>query len=136
MGPLLGVSILVFGGYLAFAYQPEIAPVSADDLPEYDREPVEKGRILAAAGYRASCHTAADGAPCAGIYAMEIGFGRFYSKNITPDPDLGIGAWSEQAFRRAMHEGVNREGQHLFPGFPFDHFGKMSDEDIRTIMPI
>src|SRR5262249_1630365 len=56
-----------------------------------------------------------------------------YSTNITPDPETGIGTWSETAFRRAMHEGVSRDGSHLFPVFTYDHFTKLSDDDVRAL---
>ena len=49
---------------------------------------------------------------------MQTPFGVIYSTNITPDPETGIGTWSEEAFARAMHEGVARDGSHLFPAFP------------------
>ena len=49
-------------------------------------------------------------------------FGTIYSTNITPDAETGIGRWSEAAFRRAMREGVDREGTHLYPAFPYDHY--------------
>lgn len=64
---------------------------------------------------------------------MNTGFGTIYSTNITPDRDTGIGTWSKEAFRRAMHEGVSRDGSHLFPAFPYDHFTKLSDEDDDAI---
>ncbi len=64
---------------------------------------------------------------------MKTPFGVIYSTNITPDPKSGIGAWSEAAFARAMHEGVGRDGSHLFPAFPYDHFTKVSDEDVKAI---
>ena len=48
-------------------------------------------------------------------------------------PRPGIGRWSEAAFRRAMRSGVNREGQHLYPTFPYDHFTNVSDEDDRAL---
>ncbi|UCI32222.1 hypothetical protein [Mesorhizobium sp. B4-1-4] len=57
-----------------------------------------------------------------GDFAFAIPFGALYSTNITPDPETGICAWSEAAFRRAMHEGVARDGSHLFPLFTYDHF--------------
>ena len=43
------------------------------------------------------------------------------------------GTWSEAAFARAMHEGVSRDGSHLFPVFSFDHFTKLSDEHVRAL---
>ena len=64
---------------------------------------------------------------------MKTSFGTIYSTNITPDADTGIGRWSEAAFRRAMHEGVARDGSHLFPAFPYDHFTKLTDADVAAL---
>ncbi|WP_418459195.1 c-type cytochrome [Brucella intermedia] len=133
---LLGIAAVGFVGLLGFgiyAYHPSLPPMSPDERPTFSAEVVEKGRILAAAGYCATCHTAAGGKPYAGDYEMETGFGNIYASNITPDTETGIGMWSPAAFRRAMHDGVNREGNHIFPAFPFDHFTKMSDEDVDAI---
>ena len=73
------------------------------------------------------------GQPFGGGYAMKSAFGTIYSTNISPDRETGIGAWSKDAFRRAMHEGVARDGSHLFPAFPYDHFTKISDDDVDAI---
>jgi len=89
--------------------------------------------VLSKAGYCAECHTSMGGKRLAGGYAMKTPFGVIYSTNIAPDSKTGIGAWSEAAFARAMHEGVARDGSHLFPAFPYDHFTKVSDEDVRAI---
>jgi mono/diheme cytochrome c family protein len=64
---------------------------------------------------------------------MATPFGVIYSTNITPDPETGIGTWSEAAFARATREGVSRDGSHLLPVFSFDHFTKLSDEDVRAL---
>ena len=42
-------------------------------------------------------------------------------------------AWSEEAFRRAMREGVARDGTHLYPAFPYDHFTRLTDGDISAL---
>jgi mono/diheme cytochrome c family protein len=60
-------------------------------------------------------------------------FGTIYSSNITPDAETGIGRWPEAAFRRAMRDGVDRDGRHLYPTFPYDHFTNVSDEDDRAL---
>ncbi|SOH94330.1 Cytochrome c, mono- and diheme variants [Monaibacterium marinum] len=120
-------------GFGVYAYKPAMDPVAAQDRPAFGPEVVEQGRILAAAGYCSECHTTADGAPYAGNYAMETGFGTIYASNLTPAMDTGIGAYSVEAFRRAMKEGVDIDGRHLFPAFPYDHFAKMSDEDVDAI---
>ena len=64
---------------------------------------------------------------------MPTPFGTIYSSNITPDADTGIGRWPEDAFRRAMRAGVDRDGRHLYPTFPYDHFTHVSDEDDRAL---
>jgi mono/diheme cytochrome c family protein len=65
----------------------------------------------------------------AGGLGIPTPFGTIYSTNITPDPETGIGRWSEAAFQRAMREGVDREGNHLYPAFPYDHFTIVTEED-------
>ena len=120
-------------GFLVYAHQPKIKPIPTGSLPQFDAELVEHGRVMSAAGYCASCHTEKGGVPYTGNYAIVSGFGTIYSTNITPDTEQGIGLWSEEAFIRAMRKGVDREGRHLFPAFPYNHFAKMSDDDIRAV---
>ncbi|MGA3401301.1 MAG: cytochrome c [Acetobacteraceae bacterium] len=88
-----------------------------------------RGARLAALGDCISCHTVPGGAPFAGGRAVQTPFGAVYAGNITPDPTTGIGTWSAAAFRRAMHDGVDRAGHQLYPAFPYDHFTRVSDAD-------
>ena len=69
----------------------------------------------------------------AGGLPVPTPFGTIYSSNITPDPETGIGRWPEAAFRRAMRSGVDRDGRHLYPTFPYDHFTNVSDDDDRAL---
>jgi mono/diheme cytochrome c family protein len=94
---------------------------------------VKRGRDLAAIGNCNDCHTLRGGKAFAGGLPVPTPFGTIYSSNITPDPDTGIGRWSEAAFRRAMRSGVDRAGQHLYPTFPYDHFTNVDDEDDRAL---
>ncbi len=129
----LVIAVVVVGavGYLAFVYKPAIAPISA--TANFDPALVARGSQLAALGDCSSCHTAPGGAALAGGVAVPTPYGTIYSTNITPDRDTGIGAWSEAAFIRAMQEGVDREGHHLYPAFPFDHFTHVTLDDDRAI---
>jgi mono/diheme cytochrome c family protein len=122
---ILGIGVL--------AWRPAIAPIARPAPASFAPELVARGEILSSSGYCAECHTAKGGEMFAGGYAMVTPFGVIYSTNITPDPETGIGTWSEAAFARAMHEGVAQDGSHLFPAFPFDHFTKVSDDDVRAI---
>jgi len=115
------------------AWEPAIAPIVPPAAGTFAPELVAKGEALAGGGYCAACHTAKGGPTFAGGYAMATPFGVIYSTNITPDPETGIGDWSEAAFARAMREGVSRNGSHLLPVFPFDHFTKLSDDDVRAL---
>jgi mono/diheme cytochrome c family protein len=130
---VVALGCLGLAGFGVLAWQPAIAPVVPPPAKSFAPELVAKGEALAGGGYCAACHTAKGGQTFAGGYAMATPFGVIYSTNITPDPETGIGAWSEAAFARAMHEGVSRDGSHLYPVFSYDHFTKLSDEDVRAL---
>jgi len=110
-----------------------IAPIARPDPSAYSAATIEKGRQLAALGDCAVCHTHANGAINAGGRAIETPFGIIYSTNITPDAETGIGAWSYPAFERAMREGIHRDGRHLYPAFPYNHFAKTTDADLQAL---
>ena len=94
---------------------------------------IAKGAQLSAIGDCRVCHTADGGTSFAGGRALPTPFGTIYSTNITPDLETGIGRWTEDDFRRALHEGVDRAGRHLYPAFPYDHFTRVSDDDVDAL---
>ncbi|WAP68803.1 molybdopterin cofactor-binding domain-containing protein [Jiella pelagia] len=110
-----------------------IAPVAPSNPSVYSAETLERGRILAALGDCAVCHTAPGSATNAGGRAIETPFGTVFSTNITPDPETGIGGWSYPAFARAMREGVSRDGRHLYPAFPYTSFAKATEADLQAL---
>jgi len=112
------------------------APATTAQTPApttFDAAQIAKGAQLSAIGDCRVCHTAEGGRPFAGGRALPTPFGTLYSTNITPDADAGIGRWSRDDFRRAMHEGIDRVGRHLYPAFPYDHFTRVSDEDVDAL---
>ncbi len=132
---LASLLLVVFLGlvFLVYAWRPEIPPVEADAAPSFEKSLIKRGGELAAIGNCGVCHTAEGGEFLAGGRPLETPFGKIYATNITPDRDTGIGRWSEEAFQRAMHEGVDRAGRHLYPAFPYDHFTLVNDEDNRAL---
>jgi mono/diheme cytochrome c family protein len=126
------LAIIAVGLGAFIVWQPEMAPVEARSSG-FDRALVAKGAELAALGNCVVCHTAPGGKPYAGSRALPTPFGVIYSSNITPDPQTGIGRWSQEAFSRALRDGVSREGHHLYPAFPFDHFTHLTDGDIGAL---
>jgi mono/diheme cytochrome c family protein len=96
-------------------------------------ELVARGKYLAEAADCAACHSAPGGAPYAGGLAMQSGFGTIYATNITPDPDNGIGRWSADDFWRALHDGIRRDGQQLYPAMPYTSYRGMTRADADAI---
>jgi len=94
---------------------------------------IERGRYLAIAGDCASCHDAPGGQPYAGGRPIETPFGVVVGANITPDPDTGIGAWSDAAFVRALREGKGDHGQFLYPAMPYPYYTKVTERDALAI---
>lgn len=97
----------------------------------------EGERVFRATG-GCSCHTNYPGegedAPLlAGGRALETPFGVYYSTNITPDSETGLGNWSEADFFRAMREGLAPDGSHYFPVFPYTAFSGLTDADLRDL---
>lgn len=128
------VVLILAGAAIFYALSPrEIAAVQPPDRGSFTAAEIGRGEDLARLGYCNTCHTVEGGRPYAGGYAIETAFGTIYSTNITPDAETGIGRWSEAAFARAMRQGLDREGRHLYPAFPYNHFTKLSDADIRAL---
>ncbi|HWW63010.1 MAG TPA: cytochrome c, partial [Thermoanaerobaculia bacterium] len=77
-------------------------------------------------------------------FSKADGFPGFLAvRNITPDPETGIGNWTDGEILRAIREGVDREGKALFPMMPYGGYKELGDEDakaivayLRTIKPI
>lgn len=94
-----------------------------------------RGEYIFRATGGCSCHTdiKSGGDFLAGGRPLNTPFGIFYSPNITPDAETGIGAWSGADFVRAITEGVSPDGAHYFPVFPYTAFTGMSAADLADL---
>jgi len=54
--------------------------------------------------------------------------------NITPDRETGIGTWTDGEKMRAIREGVDKDGNALFPIMPYGSFRSMSDDDVLALV--
>ncbi len=79
------------------------------------------------------CHTAEFGQYLAGGRRLNTPFGAFYVPNITPDPETGIGKWTETQFYNAVRFGISPSGEYYYPAFPYRAYSQMTDEDIREL---
>jgi mono/diheme cytochrome c family protein len=96
-------------------------------------DPVKRGAYLTRAGDCAACHTADPSRPFAGGLPIDTPFGTIVTPNITPDPETGIGQWSDADFMRAMHEGIGKGGERLYPVFPYAEFTRVTEQDVLAI---
>ncbi|TCU20340.1 c-type cytochrome [Rhizobium sullae] len=125
---------IIFGlAFFFLAWRPEIKPRNPSENARFDDALIAKGASLAAVGNCIACHTVPGKEAFSGGLKLPTAFGNIYSTNITPDDETGIGRWGEAAFQRAMREGVDREGNHLYPAFPYDHFTRVTDEDNKAL---
>lgn len=94
---------------------------------------VTRGKYLTQAADCAVCHTAEGGQPFAGGRAFSTPFGVLYAPNITADRDTGIGAWTDADFVTAVHQGIAKGGERLYPAFPYESYTLLADDDVRAI---
>ncbi|MBW2258169.1 MAG: c-type cytochrome [Deltaproteobacteria bacterium] len=93
----------------------------------------EHGAVLAAVSGCASCHTTEGGDPYAGGFPIETRFGTFYGSNLTPDPEHGLGDWSEADFVRALRKGRSPDGRPYYPAFPYTSYTLLTDADLGDL---
>lgn len=95
----------------------------------------ERGAYVLRMGGCTSCHTASanGGAFLAGGRALPTPFGTFYTPNITPDRDTGIGGWSTGEFVQAMTRGVAPDGHDYYPAFPYTSYVNMTMQDLADL---
>ncbi len=95
---------------------------------------ISHGRYLAILSDCSSCHTVpGSDQPFAGGRAIETPFGNIVAPNITPDPETGIGSWSDEAFDEAVRHGIGRNGSRLYPAMPYNAYTKMSRDDVLAV---
>jgi Cytochrome c len=60
--------------------------------------------------------------------------GQIVAANITPDPETGLGNWTDGEKIRAIRDGIGKDGQALFPLMPYPSYRIMSDEDVQALV--
>jgi mono/diheme cytochrome c family protein len=110
-------------------------------LPASAQSPVERGRYLVEVlGGCGNCHTPKGpqgdlpGKHLAGGFQEEESFGIWITSNITPDPETGIGRWTDAEIIRAIREGKRPDGRTLGPPMPFYLYRHLADSDVKAIV--
>jgi alcohol dehydrogenase (quinone), cytochrome c subunit len=97
---------------------------------------LDNGKTMFLIGGCASCHATPgqdDKTKLGGGVGLKSPFGTFYTPNISPDPNQGIGKWTEADFVTAMVNGTSPDGRHYFPAFPYTSYQRIGTGDLRDL---
>jgi mono/diheme cytochrome c family protein len=102
---------------------------------------VKKGFYLVTIGHCMECHTPLG--PKGREFETSYGKGGFefpgpwgtsVSRNITSHKEKGIGAWSDAEIKRAITDGVSRDGSRLKPPMGYEFYKNMTNDDLDAIV--
>jgi len=102
---------------------------------------LKKGQYLATIAHCMECHTpfgqrgrdfenklGAGGAEFPGPWGVSV------SRNITSSKTKGLGSWTDAEIKRAITQGVSKDGSHLKPPMGFGYYAKMTDADLDAVI--
>jgi mono/diheme cytochrome c family protein len=104
---------------------------------------VARGEYLAKIMDCGGCHTpgALAGKPdfARPLAGSDVGFrvpgaGVLYPPNLTPDPDAGLGQWSDEQIVRAVKYGERPDGRRLIPVMPWPSYSALTDADAAALV--
>lgn len=142
-----GLLAIIFAGTAGFAYlyfrKPAAAPPSRIKVA-MTPERIARGKYIFLLADCDGCHSQRDVAkqywP---VVESGRGQGNYLGKegpitlsipNITPDPETGIGTWTDGEKIRAIREGIHQDGSALFPMMPYSEYRNMSDDDVQSLV--
>jgi mono/diheme cytochrome c family protein len=143
------LTLVVVGVPALVGIRPIIGP-KARPLTDRRFEPspqrIERGKYLVTSGRVACvlCHSPMDvsggglklqaGAELSGRHWGVDGTPFLTAPNLTPDPETGIGNFTDDELSRAIREGIGRDGRALFPIMPYQAMHAMPDEDLASVI--
>ena len=133
---LLLLAVLAgIAGFGIFWWLTMPAVVASNALPPHTPD-LANGLTTFNAGGCSSCHAVPnqpDRLKLGGGLPIRSPFGTFNVPNISPDPNDGIGRWSEADFVTAVLKGTSPAGFHYFPAFPYTSYQHAKVEDVRDL---
>jgi mono/diheme cytochrome c family protein len=124
------------------AFQRDTPPGAEKPMPEAEwTNPVKHGFYLATAAHCLECHTPMimgrhDFAKSLGKGGTEFPgpWGKSVSRNITSSKQSGLGAWSDDEIKRAVTQGLHRDGTKLKPPMGYPFYARMTDKDLSDVI--
>lgn len=105
------------------------------------KDKVKHGFYLATIGHCMECHTPMG--PRGHNFAADLGkggmefpgpWGKSVSRNITSSKTKGIGGWTDAEIKRAITQGISKDGSPLKPPMGYPHYAKMTAADLNDIV--
>lgn len=142
------IGVTVIGGGLGYLHmmQPEALPAESVQVA-MTPEAIARGEyIFTVLADCDGCHSQRDftrfsspvvagGRGKGFVFPPELGLpGKVVARNITPDVETGLGAWTDGEKIRAIREGISRDGTALFAMMPFETYRNMSDADVQAVV--
>lgn len=142
-GRMLGAAFLLVGiaaAGLSMASGGKQGGTAAE--PAAAKSVLERGRYLTITMGCNDCHTpgALYGGPDFGreLSGSEVGWrgpwGVSFPRNLTPDPETGLGAWTAEEIANALRTGVKKDGTVMLPPMPWPNTAQLSEPDLRAIV--
>ena len=104
-------------------------------------DPVKRGFYLATISHCMECHTPFG--PRGRDFQNRLGaggaefpgpWGKSVSRNITSSKTKGLGAWTDAEIKRAITQGVSKDGSKLKPPMGYHYYAKVADKDLNDIV--
>jgi mono/diheme cytochrome c family protein len=139
-GRMLGVAFLVMGIAAAGLSLGAGSAKKAD--PAAAKSEVERGRYLVITMGCNDCHTPGTlfGAPDfkRELSGSELGWrgpwGTSFPRNLTPDPETGLGKWTAEEMANTLRTGVRKDGSVLLPPMPWPNTSQMTEADLHALV--
>ena len=131
LGALAGALLWARWGFDASYRQSPVNGVDITQIPSSAQ--LERGQYLARVGNCVFCHTAQAGEMLAGGRPIQTPFGSVVTSNLTPDPEHGLGRWTQDDFWQALHLGLGQDGRRLSPAFPYTSYSRLTRADADAL---
>jgi mono/diheme cytochrome c family protein len=101
---------------------------------------VKKGFYLATIGHCMECHTPMEKGQHpwdrlgAGGFEFPGPWGVVHSRNITSSKTKGLGDWTDAEIKRAITQGIRKDGSKLTGPMGFEYYAKMTPADLDAIV--
>jgi mono/diheme cytochrome c family protein len=120
----------------------EIPPGAEQPMSEADlRDPVRHGFYQVTIAHCMECHTPKVNDRLDFVSSLGKGgqtfrgpFGESVSRNITSHREKGIGGWSDAEIKRAITQGIRKDGSRLKPPMGFAWYARMTDGDLNAVV--